>query len=475
MDASSVGGNPAGQYPMGAYPESTYPGGSYPNGVYPGDPSMGGQYPNQAFPDQAYANQGYTYQNYPNQGYPGQGYDNQGYYYQQPQNSPYTAYQQTYPQAPQAQPQYQQEMPYQPVNSYPYQVGGQPADQAKPQEKVKSPRREIDMERIVRPFVILGLPVMMIMFVICMVFGNILWMKWTFIGLALCVLGVMWMNKKYFQRDMILTFSVVLGALVLVGGVSALTSSGSQPRTVMVTPTPAPADPLAVGLGGDLMTTAPVTEAAAAWVEVTPAPVTAQDSGLNSIAVERMKSFLHFWSANDMDSMITLCLPSWAASYSAPKNALYEILANRVPVDYTATAISGTDNDVTRTVTTTITLNRNNTTSVAKYVFKVVMTKENENWYIDPRSLESNVRATATPASAEITQPPTPAPAADDSVILFYNPDGGTMYHIDPDCKSTHSKYKPFKGNFTYGQINVAPYSSLTPCSICGAPLRPGS
>ena len=376
-DASASGGVPAGTYPAGSYPENAYPGGSYPNGAYPGDPYQGNLYqsnPYQADPYQANAYQGTPYQADPNQvgayqGYPYQADPYNGAYQQA---SPYTGYQQSYPQTPQP----QEQQTYQPVNSYPYQVGGQPADPAQAPVKVKPPRREIDMERIVRPFVIIGLPVMMLLFVICMVFGDILWLKWTFMGLALCVVGVMWLNRVYFQRDMLLTFSVVLGALILVAGVSAATS-GNQTRTVLVTPTPAPADPLAVGLGGDLMTAAPATDQAMAWVDVTPTPTpaTAQDSGLNSVAVERMQSFLYYWSVNNMDGMITLCLPSWASGYSAPENALYEILANRVPVDYEPTAISGTDNDITRTVTTSITLNRNNGTSVAKYVFKVVMTK----------------------------------------------------------------------------------------------------
>lgn len=438
--------------------DNGYPTGAYPTGVYPTGVNDPNAYPTSAYPNGAYPNGAYQ---------AGQPMGNPG--------SPYQGYQQSYPQAQPMQP-VQPQQPYQPMNTYPYQIAGEPADPGKQPEKVKPPRREIDMEGIVRPFVIFGVPVMLILFVLCMVLGSILWLKWTFIGLALCILGVMWLDRNYFQRDMILTFSVVLGALTLVCGVSAMTTPAGE-RTIMVTPTPAPADPLAVGLGGDLMTAAPTEDPAMSWVEVspTPGPATAQDPGLASVSVQRMLSFLHYWSVNDMDSMIALCLPSWAAGYPQPKNALYEILANRVPVDYNATSISGTDNDLSRTVTTTITLNRNNTTSVAKYIFKIIMTREDDVWYIDPRSLESNVKATPTPASAEITQPPTPAPVADANAPLYYNPDGGTLYHIDPDCKSTHSKYKPFKGHLTYGQLTDPQFASLEPCAICGAPLRPGT
>ena len=61
---------------------------------------------------------------------------------------------------------------------------------------------------------------------------------------------------------------------------------------------------------------------------------------------------------------------------------------------------------------------------------------------------------------------------ADPNVVLYYNPNGGTQYHLDQNCKSAHTKYLPFKGTFTYGQINDAPYADLIPCSVCGAPLR---
>ena len=57
--------------------------------------------------------------------------------------------------------------------------------------------------------------------------------------------------------------------------------------------------------------------------------------------------------------------------------------------------------------------------------------------------------------------------------MLYYNPDGGTKYHLDQNCKSTHAKYLPMKGHFTYGEINDAKYANLSPCNVCAAPLRP--
>ena len=56
--------------------------------------------------------------------------------------------------------------------------------------------------------------------------------------------------------------------------------------------------------------------------------------------------------------------------------------------------------------------------------------------------------------------------------ILYYNPDGGSKYHTALYCLSTNSKYLPYKGKFTYAEINDEKYSSLQPCHVCGAPGR---
>ena len=62
--------------------------------------------------------------------------------------------------------------------------------------------------------------------------------------------------------------------------------------------------------------------------------------------------------------------------------------------------------------------------------------------------------------------------SADTNLVLFYNPDGGSRYHVDQNCPSTSTKYLPFTGSFTWAEINDAPYAELKPCSVCGAPAR---
>ena len=56
--------------------------------------------------------------------------------------------------------------------------------------------------------------------------------------------------------------------------------------------------------------------------------------------------------------------------------------------------------------------------------------------------------------------------------MLYYNANGGKLYHLDQNCISIHAKYLPLESYFTYSQINDKPYSDLEPCNVCGAPLR---
>ena len=100
-----------------------------------------------------------------------------------------------------------------------------------------------------------------------------------------------------------------------------------------------------------------------------------------------------------------------------------------------------------------------------------IMLKEEETWYVDPRSLQSHEEVEATTFSAVITQPPTPQPA-EASMILYYNPDGGSYYHADPNCEAVAEKYRPLSGTFMFGQINEPAYADLKCCQRCAAPMR---
>lgn len=94
------------------------------------------------------------------------------------------------------------------------------------------------------------------------------------------------------------------------------------------------------------------------------------------------------------------------------------------------------------------------------------------DWHTPELPTRDNA-ARSTELLLQILQPE----AADETaspgeLVLYYNPNGGIMYHVDMNCRSTHSKYLPFKGSFTWAQINESPYAQLYPCRVCGAPAR---
>ena len=47
----------------------------------------------------------------------------------------------------------------------------------------------------------------------------------------------------------------------------------------------------------------------------------------------------------------------------------------------------------------------------------------------------------------------TPEPYIDGNTLLYYNPNGGKLYHLDPNCKIINPKFLPLGGTFTYSQI----------------------
>lgn len=53
-----------------------------------------------------------------------------------------------------------------------------------------------------------------------------------------------------------------------------------------------------------------------------------------------------------------------------------------------------------------------------------------------------------------------------DSTPLYYNPDGGSMYHAVADCPGVKSKFWPLTA-FTYGELESEPFAALTLCPNC--------
>ena len=399
--------------------------------------------------------------------------------YQQPAQNPYAAYQQNqynpyqqqgYAQQPMQGGYYQQ--PQQ--NAYPNQINGyqpQGVYQQVPQPAART-RQPMGLDRIMM-IVLCG--VLPVLFVAAMFAAAVPALKWVFAGLAATSVAALWL-KPMLPQNMKITFSALYALAMVVAIVSALTTTApadatDQPQNPgQQTSQQQSAGQQNNGMGNDdgpgvmenvTITSAPVTD--------TPAPT---DAGLSGECAQQMQSFFYFWSVNNTDSMLTLCAPSWQRSESEPKMKLFSILGNRIPVAYEMQSISGTDNDASRTITVIAEIDKRNGNATSKYVYRVVMLKEDGMWFVDPKSLASNEETKETTTNSMPTQPPTPAPG-NASTILYYNPDGGTKYHIDPECPSLAERYRPLTHSFNFTELNDAKYSELKACTRCGSPIRP--
>ena len=311
--------------------------------------------------------------------------------------------------------------------------------------------------------------VLLVMFVIG-VLAHVTALKWIFAALALAAIVLFWL-RPLIDTNKRLCFTVVFGLLLILAlipfGSSApdtQTAGGAKGTgTVVVnnrgaSETGGPNAAQNLGQSGTVVTEAPQQSM------VTPGPVD------DTATTDQLQSFFYFWSVNKEDEMLSLCAPSWQTSVDSPKTALFGIKANRTPQDYTIEKVSGTSEDNTRTVTLTSTMDRNNGKAAVKYRLNVLMVKENGIWYVDPSSLRSyDPVESAAPVTATAT--PT-TPPVNGKTVLYYNPDGGSKYHLDQNCQSTNQRYLPLKGQFTYDQLNDSKYSKLQPCNVCDAPVR---
>lgn len=482
-------GQPQNGYPQQPQQTGYQPRGNYQQGYQQGYPQQQPQgYPQQSYqPQQGYqpgfGQQAYQqpYQQNMPQGYPQQQPAQRGYQQGYPQQQPFGYTQQNYS------PNYQQRPGYQPITQqsqspyqqgYQYPQGGQPQGygytQPVPrQQGMKKPAIKLETVAMV---VLCGL--LPVLFILGLVFPGLPVLKWIFVVLAVAAVAFLWV-KPVVTSNVRLTFTGVYGALAIVALVSALTGTPPLDSTAD-TNTPANQGNQVTSQQSTSSVTNQTTNnnsnALGNWATDIPAavPTAAPDTGLNSQAVEQLKSFFYFWSVNNQDNMITLCAPSWQRSVEEPPKALFSILQNRIPVEYEVEKISGTENDTARTVTVVADINKRNGQDPQKYRFQVIMKKEDGVWYVDPESLESNVVETTAAVTINITPEPPPAPVEGSAnTVLYWNKSGGgSYYHIDPNCKSTAPKWLPLDHQFTFSQINEGDYAKLTPCAECGAPLR---
>ncbi len=448
------------QYPVQPNPYA-------PQGGYP---QIGQQPPQQTWQPQ----QGYSQPYAPVETYQQQPHPQQQVYQQQswqPYQQPYQP--QGYEQSPQANPYgYQQpqanpygyQQPQQPQQAYPqFNQMGQQVQQgygtgysgyySQPQDK----KFEIPFD-VAGKVVLYG--VLPLLFVLAMIFAAPA-LKWIFLAGAVGGIILMWM-KDIVSPNMRLTLSLVYGVMAVVALVGALNGQPSQAQNSNPTGQNNAANQQNQTVQQNVTT--PTVQPTA-----TPAPEDAADS-----AVEQLMSFFYFWSVGNDDAMLALTPPSWRAQQENPAGALFQKLSIRVPQDdYEVTSITGTEADALRTATVKVTIDKKDGRSkMDRYAFKVLMKKEDGVWYVDPASLSSNEKETATETVSNVNTTPTQPPlyTGTPATVLYYNANGGSMYHLDPDCSSVGKKYKPM-ASFMFVDLDQSPYNALRPCNVCGAPI----
>ena len=296
---------------------------------------------------------------------------------------------------------------------------------------------------------------------------------WVFLVLSAASIVLFWV-RPMIDRNKRLSFTIIFGALSLVAALTVLGllggrtagGSGGEPSGTRAAAQET-ASPVSAGAVIDPETGAVISSVS--QVQETPTPTPAPN---DNATTDRVEAFFQYWGSNMQDEMLNLCAPSWQSTVENPKTSLFYLLANRKPLDHYVEKVSGTSEDTSRTVTVTSTMDRNNGKEPVKYRLSVLMVNEGGTWYVDPQSLKTYEEAETPDPAAAATPTPSPEPAANANTVLYYNPDGGTKYHLDQNCKSTHAKYLPMKGHFTYSEINDEKYAKLQPCNVCAAPLR---
>lgn len=314
---------------------------------------------------------------------------------------------------------------------------------------------------------------LLVLFALGMFVPGLGGMKWLFLALAAGAIGLFWF-KPMIAGNKRLCFSIVFGMLMLVT-VIGLVTGGAGDTGADRTNTPQTVNTGTASASQDSNSAQqPVQQAA----PVTPAPQETQEVDAEEDMIsKRLHLFFEYWTQNDLDKMLTLCSPKWKADTDNPRIALFNLLGNRKPTDINDVYpenISGTSQDTSRTITLQAIMDRYDTKSPVKYRMDVIMEKYeyDDQWYVNPKSLKSNEPVVTKDPNETPTPAPTPKPPTEASTMLYYNPDGGKSYHRDQNCPSTSSKYLPFKGSFTYGDLLAGEHDDLTPCSRCAAPWK---
>lgn len=210
----------------------------------------------------------------------------------------------------------------------------------------------------------------------------------------------------------------------------------------------------------------------------TPSPI--DNSSRLSPAEQRLQEFVGYWGKQQTEKCLDLCYPDWVVKQNDAKKSLYSLISDVTPLQIVQVEkIDGAETDTNRTVTVLLRVKDFFKNETFKR-YNILMLKVNKVWYIDPDSLSGAItvetaevaekQLTVTPAP---TVSPTPKATTSPDKTLYYNPDGGSYYHVSKDCSSMNSASQRKLKPFTYKELNNPQYANLKRCPKCGAPARP--
>lgn len=323
--------------------------------------------------------------------------------------------------------------------------------------------------------------------------------RWVFILAALVSIAGMWGLRAFlFPGRMIL--SSLYGLLCVFTLVTALSANedavighsnalgiGSVPVTT-VAPTQTPSfnySTMGTSVPEDYYATEEPTQTDGTLTGTDEGGETSGSITGDSEAELALYNFMEAWSRGLSAEMVQYTAPSWRSAQveetgtsDGAETKLFWKFKMKPLEDWRQLGTpTGTSSNTARTIKVQADIQANGKTTT--YEYDAIALAEGGAWYIDPDSLSTGVlvaAATPTPDPNATPTPeptPTPVPTPDPKLQLYYNEDGGSYYHVDDECSSVGTKYRPLKGKFQYSQLSDSPYNRLKPCEECGAPERP--
>ena len=109
--------------------------------------------------------------------------------------------------------------------------------------------------------------------------------------------------------------------------------------------------------------------------------------------ISGLTDFFAAWNRNSLDDLLDLCDPGWKDAQEEPKNRLFFLMGNRIPLSVEIRDVSGEDGDPARTVETVAVMDLNNGGDPVRFRYRIRMVlQEDGRWLADPAGLAESER-----------------------------------------------------------------------------------